>query len=210
MKINFEELKENLINALDEDEDDYDEDEVLECIEKLKGLPYGIFKATEVYFFERLHEVIFEEFDEDEELLEQYFREAHPDFPEDEDVTEDDDYFDFCNSLTDEVSLACKIESFDNAKLNVQEEVRKNVTQDVADFFDLHLYIVGTNANALPYHDFQIGEDESTSEEIKAEYLAWVQTNHAYLKFVPDLIREKVAKEAGIKEDDEGNANGRN
>ena len=57
MKINFKKLKEHLIK-------DYEEEEVIECIEKLKELPYGMFGAMDdcinefLYLFSHIrHEI---------------------------------------------------------------------------------------------------------------------------------------------------------
>ena len=198
MKINFEKLKEHLLFELDEEETN-------EAIEQLKSWPFRIIRAMDDYIDGELLDGIDDLLGMDEEFLNLYYRELHPDFPEDEDISEADDYDDFLNNLTSEQRAECLWKSYSNARDNVSDDLRRNATLNTADFFGFPAFVVSSLcSNALPYFTPAWSgddlDDKSTLEEIKAEFLNWIEWNPTGLRHIPDELKTEEFYFAAVQQ----------
>ena len=220
MEIDFERLKDHLIN------DGIDEEEVLEGIEKLKGLPFGIFKMIDDYIASVWFEVIDDNIGLDSNLLAQYYREAHPDYPKDKKIKKSDlDLF----NITEEQRKECLRKSYEKAKDKLADQIDTEATERAAEKFNIPDDIVICFCpKARFYNGYSdgISMDESNSQQTEAEYLTFmnykcglsvrkklelvpeafktealclmaVQQNRKALRNVPDELKAKV--EAALK-----------
>ena len=185
MKINFERLKEHLIER-GEDE----EEEILEMIEKLKGWPYGIFLVMENYLEYMFYEILEDDYRMDAEKLEEYYRKAHPDYPVDEDVTEADNYEDFCYNLDEDEKQECFLKTFYDLGESERDEVYSSATNTVAGNLDISPSILTSFCkNAFPFDppDWKPGDldDKSTQEEKEAGYIALIEEYSQTFEYIP-------------------------
>ena len=198
MKINFERLNEHLIKR-----GEYDEEDILESIEKLKSLPYEIFEILEYYLEDMFYEILGNDYSMDEDKLEEYYREAYPDYPLGDDISEADNYDDFCDNLDVDERQECYLKTFYDLGESEREEILSDATHSVAKNFGISPIILFSFCyNAFPSDppNWQQGDldDMSTQEEKRAEYITLMQEHGPDIRFVikygPEELKSKLEK----------------